>query len=101
MLSAVEEIQPKYVFISFADEQEMKKTMNFINLLQEKRESLSVGFIGNLGVLNQLDIETILIGDTKEEWDGWLKCRNSCSKRTIYFLFHIIKIRCIGYVGRV
>ena len=36
MLSAVEEIQPKYVFISFADEQEMKKTMNFINLLQEK-----------------------------------------------------------------
>ena len=25
MLSAVEEIQPKYVFISFADEQEMKK----------------------------------------------------------------------------
>ncbi|CJA25898.1 Uncharacterised protein [Streptococcus pneumoniae] len=73
MLSAVEEIQPKYVFISFADEQEMKKTMNFINLLQEKRESLSVGFIGNLGVLNQLDIETILIGDTKEEWDGWLK----------------------------
>ena len=74
--------------------------MNFINLLQEK-ESLSVGFIGKLGVLNQLDIETILIGDTKEEWDGWLKCRNSCSKRTIYFLFHIIKIRCIGYVGRV
>ena len=73
MLSAVEEIQPKYVFISFADEQEMKKTMNFINLLQEKRESLSVGFIGKLGVLNQLDIETILIGDTKEEWDGWLK----------------------------
>ena len=57
----------------FADEQEMKKTMNFINLLQEKRESLSVGFIGKLGVLNQLDIETILIGDTKEEWDGWLK----------------------------
>ncbi len=73
MLSAVEEIQPKYVFISFADEQEMKKTMNFINVLQEKRESLSVGFIGKLGVLNQLDIETILIGDTKEEWDGWLK----------------------------
>ena len=36
MLSAVEEIQPKYVFVSFADEQEMKKTMNFINLLQEK-----------------------------------------------------------------
>ena len=100
MLSAVEEIQPKYVFISFADEQN-EKTMNFINLLQEKRESLSVGFIGKLGVLNQLDIETILIGDTKEEWDGWLKCRNSCSKRTIYFLFHIIKIRCIGYVGRV
>lgn len=73
MLLAVEEIQPKYVFVSFADEQEMKKTMNFINLLQEKRESLSVGFIGKLGVLNQLDIETILIGDTKEEWDEWLK----------------------------
>ncbi|WP_141552389.1 MerR family transcriptional regulator [Bacillus cereus] len=73
MLSAVEGIQPKYVFVSFADEQEMKKTMNFINLLQEKRESLLVGFIGKLGVLNQLDIETILIGDTKEEWDGWLK----------------------------
>lgn len=51
----------------------MKKTMNFINLLQEKRESLSVGFIGKVGVLNQLDIETTLIGDTKEEWDEWLK----------------------------
>ncbi len=40
---------------------------------KKKRESLSVGFIGKLGVLNQLDIETILIGDTKEEWDEWLK----------------------------
>ena len=101
MLSAVEEIQPKYVFISFADEQEMKKTMNFINLLQEKGNLFLLDLSERLGVLNQLDIETILIGDTKEEWDGWLKCRNSCSKRTIYFLFHIIKIRCIGYVGRV
>ena len=47
MLSAVEEIQPKYVFISFADEQEMKKTMNFINLLQEK---------GNLFLLDLSEI---------------------------------------------
>lgn len=73
MLLAVEQIQPKYLFVSFDDGWELKKTMNVVNLLQEKSENLSVGFIGEISVEDQLNIETILIGDTKEEWDEWLK----------------------------
>ncbi len=37
MLSAVEEIQPKYVFISFADEQEMKKDDELYKFITRKK----------------------------------------------------------------
>ncbi|HGH7174974.1 TPA: MerR family transcriptional regulator [Bacillus wiedmannii] len=73
ILLAVEQIQPTYVVVSFDDGRELKNAMNDMNLLQEKSENLSVGFIGEIGARDQLNIQTCLIGDTKEEWDDWLK----------------------------
>ncbi|HFJ9282635.1 TPA: MerR family transcriptional regulator [Bacillus toyonensis] len=73
MLLAVEQIQPKYLFVSFENGLELKKAMNVGDLLQEKNENLSVGVIGEISARDQLNIQTILIGDTKEEWDEWLK----------------------------
>jgi len=70
---AVEQIRPKYVVISFDDGRELKNAMNYVNVLQEKNENLSVGVIGEIGARDQLNIQTSLIGDTKEEWDDWLK----------------------------
>lgn len=70
---AVEQIRPKYVVISFDDGRERKNAMSYVDLLQEKNENLSVGVIGEIGARNQLNIQTSLIGDTKEEWDDWLK----------------------------
>ncbi|EJR60232.1 hypothetical protein IIO_03591 [Bacillus cereus VD115] len=73
MLLAVEQIQPKYLFVSFENGRELKSAMNVWDLLQEKNENLSVGIIGEISARDQLNIQTILIGDTKEEWDEWLK----------------------------
>ncbi|HHT7178151.1 TPA: MerR family transcriptional regulator [Bacillus cereus] len=70
---AVEQIRPKYVVISFDEGRELKNAMSYLNLLQEKSENLSVGVIGEIGAGDQLNIQTSLIGDTKEEWDDWLK----------------------------
>lgn len=73
MLLAVEQIQPKYLFVSFENGLELKRAMNVGDLLQEKNENLSVGVIGEISARDQLNIQTILIGDTQEEWDEWLK----------------------------
>ncbi|WP_242241374.1 MerR family transcriptional regulator [Bacillus cereus group sp. BfR-BA-01309] len=73
ILLAVEQIQPTYVVVSFDDGRELKNVMDDMNLLQEKNENLSVGFIGEMGARDLLNIQTCLIGDTKEEWDDWLK----------------------------
>lgn len=73
MLLAVEQIQPKYLFASFENDRELKSAMNVWDLLQEKNENLSVGIIGEISARDQLNIQTLLIGDTKEEWDEWLK----------------------------
>ncbi|WP_142314121.1 MerR family transcriptional regulator [Bacillus wiedmannii] len=73
ILLAVEQIQPTFVVVSFDEERELKNAMKDMNLLQEKSEKLSVGFIGEIGARDQLNIQTCLIGDTKEEWDDWLK----------------------------
>lgn len=35
-LVAVEQIRPKYLFVSFEEGRELKEAMNFVNLLQEK-----------------------------------------------------------------
>ncbi|PEC23908.1 MerR family transcriptional regulator [Bacillus cereus] len=72
-LVAVEQIRPKYLFVSFEEGRELKEAMNFVNLLQEKSKNLSVGLIGEIGARDQLNRQTILIGDKKEEWDEWLK----------------------------
>ncbi|MEY2301424.1 MerR family transcriptional regulator [Bacillus tropicus] len=69
---AVEQIRPKYVVISFDDGRERKNAMSYVDFLQEKNENLSVGIIGEIGARDQLNIQTSLIGDTKEEWDDWL-----------------------------
>ncbi|MES5847467.1 MULTISPECIES: MerR family transcriptional regulator [unclassified Bacillus cereus group] len=69
---AVEQIRPKYVIISFDDGRERKNAMSYVDFLQEKNENLSVGIIGEIGARDQLNIQTSLIGDTKEEWDNWL-----------------------------
>ncbi|MDM5192838.1 MerR family transcriptional regulator [Bacillus hominis] len=73
ILLAIEQLQPKYLFISFDDERELEEAVEFIDLLQEKNENLSGGFIGKKGIGDQLSLQNILIGNTKEEWDGWLK----------------------------
>ncbi|EJR03987.1 MerR family transcriptional regulator [Bacillus mycoides] len=73
ILLAIEQLQPKYLFISFDDERELEEAVEFIDLLQEKNENLSGGFIGRKGIGDQLNLQNILIGNTKEEWDGWLK----------------------------
>ncbi|MDR4985449.1 MULTISPECIES: MerR family transcriptional regulator [Bacillus cereus group] len=72
-LVALEQIRPKYLFVSFEEGRELKEAMNFVNLLQEKNKNLSVGLIGEIGARDQLNRQTILIGDKKEEWDEWLK----------------------------
>lgn len=72
ILLAIEQLQPKYLFISFDDERELEEAVEFIDLLQ-KNENLSGGFIGRKGIGDQLNLQNILIGNTKEEWDGWLK----------------------------
>ncbi|HHQ8912632.1 TPA: MerR family transcriptional regulator [Bacillus cereus] len=69
---AVEQIRPKYVVISCDDGRERKNAMSYVDFLQEKNENLSVGIIGEIGARDQLNIQTSLIGDTKEEWDNWL-----------------------------
>ncbi|MES5895041.1 MULTISPECIES: MerR family transcriptional regulator [Bacillus cereus group] len=73
ILLAIEQLQPKYLFISFDDERELEEAVGFIDLLQEKNKNLSGGFIGRKGIGDQLKLQNILIGNTKEEWDGWLK----------------------------
>ncbi|EJV60162.1 MerR family transcriptional regulator [Bacillus mycoides] len=73
ILLAIEQLQPKYLFISFDDERELEEAVEFIDLLQEKNENLSGGFIGRKGIGDQLNLQNTLIGNTKEEWDGWLK----------------------------
>ncbi|MBE7103073.1 MerR family transcriptional regulator [Bacillus cereus] len=73
ILLAIEQLQPKYLFISFDDERELEEAVEFIDLLQEKNENVSGGFIGRKDIGNQLNLQNILIGNTKEEWDGWLK----------------------------
>ncbi|EJV88471.1 MerR family transcriptional regulator [Bacillus mycoides] len=73
ILLAIEQLQPKYLFISFDDERELEEAVEFIDLLQEKNGNISGGFIGRKGIGNQLNLQNILIGNTKEEWDGWLK----------------------------
>ncbi|MGH0430003.1 MerR family transcriptional regulator [Bacillus hominis] len=73
ILLAIEQLQPKYLFISFDDERELEEAVEFMDLLQEKNENLSGGFIGKKGIGDQLSLQNILIGNTKEEWDGWLK----------------------------
>ncbi|HHT7236593.1 TPA: MerR family transcriptional regulator [Bacillus cereus] len=73
ILLAIEQLQPKYLFISFDDERELEEAVGFIDLLQEKNKNLSGGFIGRKGIGDQLNFQNILIGNTKEEWDGWLK----------------------------
>lgn len=73
ILLAVEQIQPTYVVVSLDDGRELKNAMNNVNLLQEKNENFSVCFIGEISARDQLNIQKNLIGDTKEEWDDWLK----------------------------
>ncbi|MBE7148522.1 MerR family transcriptional regulator [Bacillus mycoides] len=73
ILLAIEQLQPKYLFISFDDERELEEAVEFIDLLQEKNENISGGFIGRKGIGDELNLQNILIGNTKEEWDGWLK----------------------------
>ncbi|EJP95360.1 MerR family transcriptional regulator [Bacillus cereus] len=73
ILLAIEQLQPKYLFISFDDERELEEAVEFIDGLQEKNENISGGFIGRKGIGDQLNLQNILIGNTKEEWDGWLK----------------------------
>ena len=73
ILLAIEQLQPKYLFISFDDERKLEEAVEFMDLLQEKNENLSGGFIGKKGIGDQLSLQNILIGNTKEEWDGWLK----------------------------
>lgn len=73
ILLAIEQLQPKYLFISFDDERELEEAVEFIDLLQEKNENISGGFIGRKDIGDQLNLQNILIGNTKEEWDGWLK----------------------------
>ena len=45
--------------------------MSYVDFCK-KNENLSVGIIGEIGARDQLNIQTSLIGDTKEEWDDWL-----------------------------
>jgi len=73
ILLAVEQIQPTYVVVSLDDGRELKNAMNNVNLLQEKNENFSVCFIGEISARDQLNIQKKIIGDTKEEWDDWLK----------------------------
>ncbi|MDD1368879.1 MerR family transcriptional regulator, partial [Bacillus sp. MHSD17] len=60
ILLAVEQMQPTYVVVSFDDGRELKNAMNNVNLLQEKNENFSVGFIGEISARDQLNISRIV-----------------------------------------
>ncbi|KFN02021.1 MerR family transcriptional regulator [Bacillus clarus] len=69
----IEQLKPKYLFISSQKEQKLEEIMNLIEKLQMKNEKLYIGFLGFVGQSDQLKRQNLFVGNTKEEWDEWLK----------------------------
>ncbi|PFK47444.1 MerR family transcriptional regulator [Bacillus cereus] len=75
--AAVKQYAPKYVFISCLKERYLKRTLNLINELQDRNPKICTGFVGSASQFvsdkDRDELQHIFIGDTKKEWDEWLK----------------------------
>jgi DNA-binding transcriptional MerR regulator len=73
---AIEEVKPKYVFLSCTLQQNIVPAIKLANRLQGQYDYLSVGLGGTaFHFLPQQEKEALqgyLLGDTKEEWDRWM-----------------------------
>ena len=71
------QLTPKYVVISCLQERNLKSTMRWIRKLQSKNQGLRVGLLGFASQFvsegDRSELQNVLMGNTKEEWDEWLK----------------------------
>ncbi|HEK9102233.1 MerR family transcriptional regulator [Bacillus pfraonensis] len=75
--AAIEQFTPKYVFIACSKERYLKSWLNLIKKLQSQNPKICTGLIGFASQLvsdeDEAELQNICIGDTKKEWDEWLK----------------------------
>ncbi|MCD7033337.1 MerR family transcriptional regulator [Metabacillus sp. GX 13764] len=75
--AVIEEVNPKFLILSCTLMENAPKTLNLVKELSEKYEELSIG-LGGSGFhsstnLNLKEYKAYLIGDSKNEWEEWLK----------------------------
>ncbi|MCP8968731.1 MerR family transcriptional regulator [Ectobacillus ponti] len=72
----IEEVKPRYVFMSCTLEKNIVPTIKLANRLREQYDYLSVGLGGSafhyLPEPEQQAIQEYLLGATKDEWDQWI-----------------------------
>lgn len=79
--SVLEEVKPRFLFFSCTMKENVAKTVDTVNELSKKYEKLIIG-LGGTGFniapkVKQENYETLFVGDTKNQWDEWLKERLS------------------------
>ncbi len=75
----IEEVKPKFLFLSCTLQKNVVGTIKLANRLREEYDYLSVG-LGGTGFIDLLEqekeaIKEYLVGNTKEQWDEWIKSR--------------------------
>lgn len=77
----LEEVKPKFLFYSCTLKENVPKTVDTVNALSKKYKKLIIGLGGtgfNKAPNVQLEsYESLFVGDTKNQWDEWLKERLS------------------------
>ncbi|MBO9128270.1 MerR family transcriptional regulator [Bacillus sp. 165] len=73
------EVSPKFIFLSCTLQKNIVGTVKLANRIQKEYDCLSVG-LGGAGFLELPEqekqaISEYLVGNTKEEWDEWIKSR--------------------------
>lgn len=75
----IEEVQPKYLFLSCTLQKNVISTIKLANRLREQYDYLSVGLGGSaFGFLPEQEKQAIheyLLGNTKDKWDQWMTRR--------------------------
>lgn len=77
----LEEVKPRFLFYSCTLKENVAKTVDTVDELSKKYEKLIIGLEGtgfNKAPKEQLEnYESLFVGDTKNQWDKWLKERLS------------------------
>ncbi|RSK27460.1 MerR family transcriptional regulator [Bacillus sp. HMF5848] len=73
----IAEINPKFLFLSVTLPENASKTLQLIDQLQSQNSDLAIGIGGAAfaGATKDSKYEANFLGDTKEDWDNWLKER--------------------------